>query len=710
MTAGMDAAQAPVALRHVDWEALFAPKRAVFIGATDREGSQQRAQWLFFKERLEPLDCQVIPVHPTKAEILGTPAVTSVVDVDGDVDVACVLVRDVLPAVRDCVAKGVRFVIVFSAGFAELGTEEGIRAECELAALANDRTRIIGPNTNLNIFEPWRSDLPGKKLAIVTQSGFQGRPISQGQQYGIGIQSWATLGNEADLEWADFVKHYATLPDTGAIVTYVEGFKSGRTMMLAAESAAQHHVPIVAIKVGRSQEGQAMAQAHTGHLTGSDVVHDAAFEQSGVIRVDDFDEAIEISGLFCHAPRPTGTDGVAIYTLSGGTAAHLVDLCAAAGLPVPRFSEATVSALAQHIPAILRMDNPVDTGGTLTATPAGKATLEIVLADPKVNVVMIPITGVFPGMIEPLARDIVHLHATSTKPIVVVWMSPIRDNDGYRTLCAHGIPLFHSLTAAVLGVKSLLNHRTFVTSFESTQWMLSAPPLQFADRGRRMLAAAPTLDEVAAKELLRGYGIPCVEEYVAASAGEATRAVDRLGGLAVLKVLSPDIAHKSDLGLVRVGVTTAQAADAYQHLMNRAAEVAPAATLRGVVVQAMVTDPVAEAIVGISRQEPFGPVVMFGLGGIFVEVFADVAFGVPPFTRAWAERMVMGVRSAKLLSGARGRPRGDVGSVVNVLLNIQRLALDLGDDIAELDVNPLMVLPEGGGVVAVDGLVVSRRH
>jgi len=202
--------------------------------------------------------------------------------------------------------------------------------------LARGGTRIIGPNTNLNFFEPWRRDLPGKRLAIVTQSGFQGRPISQGEVYGIPIQAWATLGNEADLEWADFVKYFAELPDTGAIATYVEGFKNGQTMMAAAGIAAARGVPIVAIKVGRSDAGQQMALSHTGHLTGSDAVHEAAFAQAGVIRVDDHDEAIEIAGMFCHAPRLAGTDGVAIYAMSGGTAAHAVDLCEAYGVPVPR--------------------------------------------------------------------------------------------------------------------------------------------------------------------------------------------------------------------------------------------------------------------------------------------------------------------------------------------------------------------------------------
>jgi acyl-CoA synthetase (NDP forming) len=695
-------------LRDVAWEALVKPRRAVFIGATDRAGSQQRAQFIFLRDRVAPHGCELIPIHPTKAEVLGAPAYPSVLDVEGDIDLAIVLVRDALPAVEACVRKGVAFVLVFSAGFAELETEAGRAAQDRLTELGRGRTRIIGPNTNLNFFESWRQDLPGKKLAIVTQSGFQGRPISQGQVYGIPIQSWATIGNEADLEWADYVRYYASLPDTGAIATYVEGFRSGRTMMLAADAAARRAVPIVAIKVGRSDDGAKMASAHTGHLTGDDAVHEAVFGQTGIIRVDDHDEAIEISGMFCHTPPVTGPDGVALYTLSGGTAAHLVDLCGALGLPVPRLEEQTIKALAEHIPPILRFDNPIDTGGTLTAQPAGRATLEAVVDDESTSVIVVPITGVFPGMIEPLARDLIELHQQGRKPILVIWTSPVRDNDGYQMLCEHGVPLFHSLTAGVRGAKALLDHRRFTAGYKSP---FTALPQADTERGaatRAALRAGRSLDEAEAKQLLRRYDVPVVEERVVTSAEEARDAIRAAGGRGVLKVLSPDIAHKSDLGLVRVGISEADAGAVYTDLLDAAARAVPAAELRGAVVQPLVDDAVAEAIVGISHQAPFGPVVMVGLGGIFVEVLRDVSFGVPPFDRAWAESMVRGLRGAPLLAGARGRPDADVPALVDLLMNVQQLALEVGSDIAELDINPVMVRPRGHGVTAVDALIVPR--
>jgi acyl-CoA synthetase (NDP forming) len=322
--------------------------------------------------------------------------------------------------------------------------------------------------------------------------------------------------------------------------------------------------------------------------------------------------------------------------------------------------------------------------------------------------VMVPITGVFPGMIEPLARDLVELHEQQRKPILVVWASPLRDNDGYRMLCEHGVPLFHSLGSAVRGAQALLWRRRFTQQYHSPFGMLAREPTAASRSARTMLRSAKPLDEAESKTLLSGYGIPVVAERVVTSPAEASSAVQALDGPAVLKILSPDIAHKSDLGLVRTGVTAATAADAYRELTEAAARQAPGAELRGVLVQPMVTGAVAEAIVGISQPEPFGPVVMFGLGGVFAEVFSDVAFGVPPFTRRWAERMVSGIKAAPLLAGARGRPAGDVPALVDAVMNVQRLALEAGDEIAELDINPLMVLPAGRGVVAVDALVIPR--
>jgi acyl-CoA synthetase (NDP forming) len=705
----------PLALRPIEWDALMAPRTVVVVGATDTEGTQQRAQWLQVHERLTARGATVVPVHPTKPEILGTPTYPSVRAVPFAIDLAIILVREPLPVLEDCLELGVRAAVVFAAGFAEVGTDEGDAAQRRLEELSAGSMRVLGPNTNLNIFQPWRQDIPGKKLAIVTQSGFQGRPISQGEHLGIAIQSWATIGNEADLEFADFVGYYAGLPDTGAIAAYVEGFHDGRTLMLAAQAAARHGVPIVVIKVGRTDEGRAMAQAHTGHLTGSDAVHDAVFAQFGVVRVDDLDEIIEISGMFCHAELlpPGRGGGVAIYAMSGGTASHMVDLCAAAGLSVPRLEERTIEALGEYIPWFLRKDNPVDSGGAIAALPAGRSVLDLMFDDANTDILLAPITGVFPGMSDALAKDLIDLHRRGGKPVIAVWSSPLRDEPAYRALCEAGVPLFHSFAAAVRGIKALVDFSAFVAAPSDPFAEIPAARSAAGRAAEELLAAARTgtLDEVESKQLLAAFGIPTVPEVVATTAAEAVAAAEAIGLPVVMKVLSADIAHKSDLGLVELGLDTLEAVEAaFARLSASAQRQSPTAQVRGVVVQPVVTGAVAEVILGLSQQPPFGPTILFGLGGIFTEVFEDVAFRVPPFTRQSARALVEEIKGAKLLHGTRGRAAGDIEALVDIVMRFQELALQVGDRIAELDVNPLLVLAEGRGAVAVDALVRRRDH
>jgi acyl-CoA synthetase (NDP forming) len=546
----VDVSGRPIALRSIDWSTLFDPKTVAVVGASETEGTQQRAQWIQVRDRLGARGARVVPIHPTKATILGTPAYRSVLDVEGPIDLAIILVREPIPVLEECVEKGVGTAVIFAAGFSEVGTDEGRQAQVRMKELASGSVRVMGPNTNLNIFEPWQEGLPGKKLAIITQSGHQGRPISQGQTLGIAIQSWATIGNEADLEFADFAAKYAEEPDTGAIAGYVEGFQNGRTLMLAADRATQAGVPIVLIKVGKTDEGRQMAQAHTGHLTGSDAVHNAVFRQCGIIRVDDLDEIIEISGMFCHTTLlPSGSGGgVCIYALSGGTASHMVDLCSDAGLSVPHLEERTIKGLREYIPWFLHADNPVDSGGTITALPAGRAVLDLLVEDANTDILLVPITGVFPGMSDALARDLIELHKQGRKRIIAIWSSPRRDDPAYADLCQSGVPLFHSFCAAVKGIKALVDFSalkaSYVSPFASVPMRLS----KAAAPARKLLAGGGALDEVSSKSLLAFYGIPTVTEHVATSAREALAAAASLGGPVVMKILSADIGHKLGLG------------------------------------------------------------------------------------------------------------------------------------------------------------------
>src|SRR5207253_7526960 len=286
------------------------------------------------------------PANPNRETVGDATCYRSILDVPADIDLAVILGGEAVEALEAVIEKKARFAVIFAAGFAEVGGE-GTELQARIEQMvAGSELDLLGPNTNLNAFELFRDDLAGRSIALITQSGHQGRPVFQGQEIGIKLSHWAPTGNEADLEFADFAAYFADQPDVGAIAAYVEGFKDGRTLMLAADRAAQRGVPIVAVKVGRTDEGRSMAKAHTGHLTGSDAVVSAAFRQFGVTRVDGLDELLDVSAMFARTqpPAPAGkragdvVDGVCIYSISGGTGAHMADMAAAAGLRLPQLT------------------------------------------------------------------------------------------------------------------------------------------------------------------------------------------------------------------------------------------------------------------------------------------------------------------------------------------------------------------------------------
>ena len=707
MAAGVpvDVTGRPTELRDVDLRGFFAPQTVAVIGASDNPKRPNAAMTRKIVAWAEEHGAAVHLVNPNRDTIDGRPCFPSVLDVPGDVDLAVILVRDAVDAYEAVLAKKARFAVIFSAGFAETGAA-GAELQARLEALvATADTRLLGPNTNLNAFESFTEGNPGRAVALITQSGHQGRPIFQAQDLGLRLSAWAPTGNEVDLEFADFARWFADQPEVGVIAAYIEGFKDGRTLMLAADHAAQQGVPVVVVKVGKTDEGASMAQSHTGHLTGSDAVTSAVFRQFGVIRVDGLDELQDTAMLLSRAAPPT-TDGVCIYAISGGTGAHLADLASAGGLRIPDLTEATQTALREWIPGYLRVSNPVDCGGAPSADWRGRKILDALLADPKVGVLVCPITGALPTMSRPLAEDLVAVAATTDKPIVVIWGSPLTDDPAYAdVLVPSGLPVFRTFGNCVGAVKAYLDHHEFRDRHTSP----------FAMPVRRRSPAAPLVDalltnprsgtgplsEFASKGVLAAYGIPVTDDKLCHSPAAAVKAASELGYPVVMKACSADLAHKSDLGLVVVGIgSAAEVRRTYADLVERSPVVPD-----GILV-CPTAAPGVECVVGVSQDALFGPVVMFGLGGVLVEVLGDVTFRVPPFDRAEAGRMICEVKGFPLLTGVRGQPKADLKALVDVILKVQRLAVDHTETIAELDINPLVVHPTGA--TALDALIVTR--
>jgi acyl-CoA synthetase (NDP forming) len=687
----------PVALRTLDLDTFFRPRTVAVIGASDTPNRPNTAMTTKICAWARHHGATVHLVNPNKDTVAGLPCHPTILDVPVDVDLACILVGDPLEVLPQVVEKKAKFAVIFAAGFAETGAAGAARQRAIARLVEGSDLHVLGPNTNLNAFEIFRDDLPGKAIALVTQSGHQGRPVFQGQELGIRLSYWAPTGNEVDLEAADFIAWFATRPEVGAIACYIEGFKDGRTLMLAADRAARHGVPIVCVKVGRTDEGRSMAKAHTGHLTGSDAVVDAVFRQFGVTRVDGLDELLEVSAAFARTGPPTGT-GVTVYSISGGTGAHMADMCAAAGLDLRPLTRATQARLRELIPPYLRVSNPVDSGGGASVAH-GREILDAILSDPNCALLLCPITGALESMSNRIARDIVEAAERHDKPVFVVWGSPVGDEPAYREiLLRSSVPVFRTFANAVRAARAWFDYHRFRSTYRSPfeRPVLRRSPAAARARG----SLAP--DEWHSMEVLRAYGIPTPAMRLATSAREAVAAARAVGGggPVVMKACGPEILHKSDLGLVRLGVTGDAA------VRRTFAELVAAAPRADGVIVAEQVPAGTETVVGVSHDELFGPVVMFGLGGVFVEVLRDVTFRVPPFGRAEARRMLGELRGARVLDGVRGRPPADKDALVDVIMKVQRLAVDLADEVAELDVNPLVALPRG--CVALDALVVPR--
>ncbi|MGW2991273.1 acetate--CoA ligase family protein [Streptomyces sp. NPDC001193] len=690
-----------------DLDRFFRPESVAVIGASDDEGRPNTGitrQLIAWAERV---GARIHPVHPTRPAVFGVACHASVADLPEQVDLAVLLVGDPLPVIEELAEAKVKFAVAFASGFAETGDEGAAAQERLAAAVRRSGLRLLGPNTNLNAFEEFREDLDGPAIALITQSGHQGRPVYTLQELGIRLSHWAPTGNEADLETSDFISYFAERPEVGAIACYVEGLKDGRQFLLAADRAARNGVPVVAVKVGRTETGARMAASHTGKLTGADTVVDAAMRQFGVIRVDGLDELQDTAALLARARKPLA-DGVVVYSISGGTGAHFSDLATEAGLTLPTLSQAKQQELHQWIPEYLNVANPVDNGGHPVGDWRGRKIIDAILADPSVGVLICPITGPFPPMSDRLAQDLVDAAEQSDKLICVVWGSPVGTEEAYRTtlLGSSRVATFRTFGNCITAVRAYLGHHRFTSAYRSPFEDAPRTPSPSYRKAQALMRPGQQLSEHAAKQLLRAYGIRVPREQLVTSAAAAVRAAGLVGYPVVMKASGPQLAHKTELGLVKIGLTSAsQIRDAYRELTDIARyENVP---LDGILVCQMVERGV-EMVVGVTQDELFGPTVTVGLGGVLVEVLHDAAVRVPPFGEDQARAMLTELRGHALLEGVRGAPPADVDALVEVVLRVQRMALELGGVLSELDINPLMVLPRGQGAVALDALAICR--
>ncbi|HXQ63156.1 MAG TPA: acetate--CoA ligase family protein [Acidimicrobiales bacterium] len=696
-----------MAQQRLDLEEFFHPKAVAIVGSVNRNADPDRVR----RTHAERWGDSWYLVNAKGGTIGDIPVYEHVTDIPSEVTLAVINVgtRLVAKVVEECGKHGVPYVLVFTAGFSEVGVK-GAALERDVGEMAaRYGIRVFGPNTNTNAFEvlPEPPRRRGGRIGLVTQSGHQGRPLVQGTEFGIAFSRWVPTGNELDLEAADFIEYYAYDDETSVIAGYFEGFRDPPKLRRALEAANAQRKPVVALKMGATSAGTRMASSHTGHLAGSDAVVDGLFRQYGVTRVSDLDELLETAALFAKLPAGTGPN-CCLYSISGGSGTLMAEVAEASGVPVPILTEKTRAALREMIPDYLTVDNPVDNGAQFLVTNPiedRRRVFDLIAADPEVDVIVIGLTGALGRLTDRFAEDIVAFADDVAKPIVVTWNSFKTDEKGFKTLIDAGIPMFRSFRNCFAALRNFARYQEASPGFRARKKMSTKLPAAAAAALSEAGPGGGPLGADASRRLLEAFGVPLAGEGLAHSSAEAGRLSRAIGFPVVMKIASPDFPHKSDAGLVRLGVDSAgRASTVYAELVKRAAKANRKARIEGVQIQEQV-DGGVEMIVGVTRDPVYGPAVLVGTGGVFAEVLKDVAVRPLPLDRRDAEEMVKSLRGYALLTGARGQARADVKALVDVVLSVARLAAACGDRLAELDLNPVVVRPRGA--VAVDSLVVA---
>ncbi|MDY6765691.1 MAG: acetate--CoA ligase family protein [Halobacteria archaeon] len=682
---------------------LFDPHRIAVVGATDREGSIGR---IVTANLLSDFEGEVIPVNPESDEVLGLRTYRDIGSIPGVVDLAVVALspKPAVQAVKEAGEANVPNVVVLSAGFGE--TEGGETREEELRKIADEYgLNLVGPNSlgvistsvGLNAtFSPENAS-PGT-VSVMSQSGaFVTAVLNWANDHGIGLNNVVSLGNKAVLDETDLLEYWGSDPNTEVIVAYLEEIEDGQRFIEIARGVTST-TPVVVLKGGRTDEGSKAVSSHTGSLGGNRKAYEAALEQAGAIQADTVEELFDFLDVLESQPLPE-TEDIGIVTNAGGPGVLATDAVDDSGLSVASLSKRTRDSLDESMPTEANLTNPVDILGDADMGRFERA-IEVVVQDENVGagiVLTTPHPLIDHGQ---LVRTVAELRDEYGKPIVVCLMGGEPDVSTKEVLREKRVPYYFDPKRAAQSIEVLAKYRD-IKGREYER------PTKFdvdSERVRRILGEAKQKGRktlgVEALEILDAYGIPVPESVIVNSPDEAEEVVSQMEGPAVMKVVSPDIPHKSDIGGVKLGVTSEEAYGAYEDLVDRARKHGEDTRITGVQVQEKVdVESGVETIVGMNRDPQFGPLVMFGLGGIFVEVLNDASFRVAPVSEREAKQMVNGIESSPLLEGHRGREEVSKGALVECIQRVSQLVTDF-PEISELDINPLVVGSEG--VKAVD--------
>lgn len=694
------------------FSALFSPRSVAIVGASDNPTRIGGRPLRYLREA--GFAGAVYPVNPQRETVQGYRAYASVADLPETPDLALLAVpaNATLEAVRACAERGVKVAIIFSAGFAEADAAGEALQDDMVAAARAGGMRLLGPNC-LGVFNSSAKFYgtfsvvldeefiqPGS-VAIVSQSGAYGATLAHlARQRGFGISQWLTTGNECDIDVAEALNYVVEQPETRVVMVHAESVRNREAFTAALDNARRRRKAIVFMKTGRSAVGAEAAASHTAALAGSDAVFDAVLRQYGAYRARTTAEQIDIAYAASFGRYPAGNK-IGIFTFSGGFGIQMADDSEDAGLAVTPMPEAVQQELKALLP-YASPRNPVDaTAQAVTDLPLMTEYMRAMIERGGYDIFTAILgTGPASKVYGPRLREALAA-ATATRPDILRGLTMSAPREVIREYEEQGFIVFEDGSALINAIGAL---NRFRESFDLAATRAPVAPMP------RIKIPREALSERAAKALLAQAGIDFPGEELVPPGGDAGAAAARVGFPVVLKIASPDIAHKTEIGGVVINIPTQDAArQAATEILARAADKAPDARIEGITVTPMI-GPGVETIVGVSRDPVLGPVVMFGLGGVFVEVLKDVTFRAAPFDVAEAHRMIREIRGFSMLEGVRGAEPSDIDALADLLSRLSRFAAAHADEIEGIDLNPVRVMPRGQGVKPLDALVIPRME
>jgi len=696
-------------------DSLFRPKSVAVIGASATPGKIGHS---VIKNLLDgKYEGQIYPINNKLTDVQGLKCYASILDVPGPVDSAVVTIpaQYVLPVVEDCGKKGVKALIVITSGFSEVGDTA---LEEKLVSISRSYgMRVLGPNIvgylsntdKLNAsFAPF---LPLKgKASLITQSGALLIAIDAASySRGVGFDKLVSIGNMSDLDFADLIAWLNDDPNTTCITLHIEGFKDGRKFI---EQSRKTSKPIIALKAGVSSHGAAAAASHTGSLAGATKVYGAAFQQAGAVQATDLDNLFDRTLSLSLQPELKG-DNLLIITNGGGVGVLATDAAEKYGVPLKFAPKDVQEALKEHMPEFGSAKNPVDMTG-MAGNEWYKETVRYSLTHDWVDGVVVlycetAITN--PSEIAQAVYDALQESGVKDKPVTTSFVGGERCDVAMKWLVDKGIPAYGAPDVAVNAMAALREYAQIRESISENSDVKLAGDKETALKviAKARSAGRDSLTEIEAKEVFKAYGLPVTRTVLATSEDEAVAFANKVGYPIVMKIVSPDILHKSDAGGVKVNVKDDKSVrEAFQTIMKNAREYKADADIHGIAIQEMAPWG-TEVIMGSINDPTFGPTVMFGLGGIFVEVLKDVTFRVAPVSCSQSKQMISEIRGAPILAGVRGEAPRDREKLAETVCQYSNMILDLGDEIKESDANPILVYEEGQGVKVVDARIILKK-